>query len=242
VAIVWSTTTGAAAPTLGCAEADGRGTAVRSTVLLSSDFERIFWSMGAPSAAGAASEPSRASSEPRSSQPCREPWECAPRAHRTTDPRGAASATARRPSWGEARSSRVVLTRLSSKQLDDLVNLGRGAPPSARLRVRPQVSRQRRLDAAEQAAIVRAYQRGISMAALATDHGVRRSTISDLLSRCGVARRQQRVIEEAAVRVAIGYYQEGWSLVRIGDRLGFDAETIRRQLMRQGVERRPASR
>ncbi|MGI8682091.1 MAG: hypothetical protein ACR2JO_08170 [Mycobacteriales bacterium] len=73
------------------------------------------------------------------------------------------------------------------------------------------------------------------MAALATDHGVRRSTISDLLSRRAVARRPQRVIEEAAVQLAIRYYQEGWSLFQIGDQLGFDAETIRRQLMRQGV-------
>jgi len=73
------------------------------------------------------------------------------------------------------------------------------------------------------------------MAALATKYAVRRPTISDLLVRSGVVRRQPRTLDMAGTQAAVKLYGDGWSLLQIGDRLGFDAETIRTHLHRLGV-------
>ena len=80
------------------------------------------------------------------------------------------------------------------------------------------------------------------MAALASEYDVRRSTVSELLGRAGVAHRQQRSISVAEVERAVDLYADGWSLQRIGEQLGFDAETIRTHLKRRGVALRPGGR
>jgi hypothetical protein len=35
--------------------------------------------------------------------------------------------------------------------------------------------------------------------------------------------------------------EDGWSLARIGERLGVDGETVRRAFLRSGIETRPRS-
>ena len=135
----------------------------------------------------------------------------------------------------------VVLASTRPKQLEDLVKLCRSCTARSALR-RPQPTRQRRLSPAEQTAVVQAYQAGRSMAALADEYEVRRSTISELLARDGDARRQQRSISAAEVDRAVDLYARGWSLQRVGERLGFDAETIRTHLKRRGAVLRPGGR
>ncbi len=136
----------------------------------------------------------------------------------------------------------VVLTRLPSKHLTALVNAGAAADETAL----PQLTttgpaRARRLSAADQVAVLRAYQAGDSMAALAARFDVRRSTISELLRRSASPMRAERAISDDDVDQAVWLYDQGQSLVRIGERLGYNAETIRKQLKRRGVVMRPAS-
>lgn len=73
------------------------------------------------------------------------------------------------------------------------------------------------------------------MSTLAEQYGVRRGTISHLLKRAGVERREQRAISPQEVDRAVVLHCDGWSLALIGERLGFDAETIRTHLKRRGV-------
>jgi lambda repressor-like predicted transcriptional regulator len=80
-----------------------------------------------------------------------------------------------------------------------------------------------------------AYGSGTSMAALARNYCVKRETISHLLRRSGIPLRQPRVLDKAGSREASKLYDQGWSLARIGDHLGFDPETIRQHLKRHGV-------
>ena len=135
----------------------------------------------------------------------------------------------------------MVLASTRPKQLEDLVKLCRSCTARSSLRG-PQPTRQRRLTPDEQAAVVQAYQAGQSMAALAEEYDVRRSTVSELLARTGVVRRQQRSIDVLAVDRAVNLYARGWALQRIGEQLNFDAETIRTHLKRRGVVPRPGGR
>ncbi len=129
----------------------------------------------------------------------------------------------------------VVLTGLSSKQLRNLVNLGQLHQVAGQARTKRQLTRQRRLLPTEQAAILSAYRAGQTMAALAGEYRVRRSTISQLLYRSSVQPREQRIMDQLAVRAAVQLYGQGLSLARIGDQLSFDTETIRRRLKQHGV-------
>jgi hypothetical protein len=73
------------------------------------------------------------------------------------------------------------------------------------------------------------------MADLAKDHCLQRKSVSALLRRAGVPIRARRLPSEAVIKEAIRLYEQGWSLARIGDRLEFDHQTIRRHLMLRGV-------
>ncbi len=137
----------------------------------------------------------------------------------------------------------VVLTRLPSKHLTALVNVGATSQSVAvpqMVSVEP--ARARRLSAPEQIAVLQAYQAGSSMAALAMEYDARRSTISELLHRSGSPVRAERAISPDEIDEAVRLYAQGLSLVRVGERLGYTAETIRKQLKRCGVVLRPATR
>lgn len=111
-----------------------------------------------------------------------------------------------------------------------------GAHPTSDLP--PLAARQRRLTAEEIVQILLAYRARASIADLAKQHGVRCSTISELLRRSGIPIRVARVLDDAGVHEAARLYQLGWSLARVGTHLGFDAETIRQHLKRHGVQPR----
>ena len=131
----------------------------------------------------------------------------------------------------------MALTRLTSKQLDWFVNLARSVPlaPSAIPPHQPHPKRQRRLDATQRVAVLRAYQAGASMAALARQYRVRRETISSIVRQAGLPVRMPLTISPEQVEIAVRLYDEGWSLERIGQQLKFDNETIRKHLKRCGV-------
>lgn len=137
----------------------------------------------------------------------------------------------------------MVLTRLPSKHLTALVNAGADghnvAPPQV---ASAEPARARRLSAAEQVALLRSYQSGDSRAALAARYDVRRATISELLRRSASPLRAERAISAEEVDEAVRLYAQGKSLLRVGERLGYNAETIRKQLKRRDVVLRPASR
>lgn len=103
-------------------------------------------------------------------------------------------------------------------------------------------ARARRLSAAEQVAVLGAYQAGDSMAALAARYNVRRTRVSELLHRSASPLRAERAISADEVDEAVRLYGQGQSLVRVSERLGYNAETIRKQLKRRGAVLRPASR
>jgi DNA-binding CsgD family transcriptional regulator len=91
------------------------------------------------------------------------------------------------------------------------------------------------VDPAETVDILLAYRAGATMADLAKDHCLQRKSVSALLRRAGVPIRPRRLPSEAVIKEAMRLYEQGWSLARIGDRLEFDHQTIRRHLMLRGV-------
>lgn len=162
----------------------------------------------------------RASEAPRRSS-----WELrvGPQRSRREDP----GREAIRVSW-------VVLTRLSSKQVERLVDIARSVPLGPPRRLAPS-ARQRRLSDAARQSVVDAYQRGESMAALARLHEVRRETISKVIRDAGVLVRTQRAIDQEQIGEAGELYRKGWSLARLAERFGFDGQTIHTHLKRAGV-------
>jgi hypothetical protein len=107
----------------------------------------------------------------------------------------------------------VVLTGLSSKHLSRLVNLSRLVPlayacnPDSEPAVAP--LRWRRLQPDEIVAIMKAYRTGSSMADLAKQHGVIRTTISHTLRNAGIPLRRQRRFGTAEVSEAGRLYKQG---------------------------------
>jgi hypothetical protein len=73
------------------------------------------------------------------------------------------------------------------------------------------------------------------MATIAQQHGVKRAAISHLLKQAAIPIREQRILDQAGLLEAARLYGSGWSLARVGGRLGFDPETIRQHLRRHGV-------
>lgn len=134
----------------------------------------------------------------------------------------------------------VALRRLTSKQVERLVNVGRAVPieVSEPLELAPVSARQRRLSEVDRTAVLQAYQSGVSMAALARTHGVRRETISKIIRDSGVQARSQRAISREQIGEAAALYRAGWSLARLGERYGFDGQTIQTHIKRYGVQMR----
>jgi DNA-binding CsgD family transcriptional regulator len=86
--------------------------------------------------------------------------------------------------------------------------------------------------------ILRAYQSGMPMGAIAKQHDLKRDTVSQLLSRNAVPIRPRPRFGTDALEQATMLYNQGWSLMRISNKLGFNAETIRVHLTQPGVEMR----
>ena len=73
---------------------------------------------------------------------------------------------------------------------------------------------------------------------LAKRFGINPATVHAHLNRAGVPQ-QWRKLDEAQLSEAASLYGYGWSLKRLGERFGADAETVRQALKRHGVRMRP---
>ncbi|WP_295701802.1 transposase [Lapillicoccus sp.] len=98
--------------------------------------------------------------------------------------------------------------------------------------------RQFRFTDSQRLDVARSYEAGATMAALAKQHGVKRETISKLLSRSGVLARQPRSFCQPDLQRAVQLYQDGRSTFKIAEQLGWNQATVYRHLTRLGVRMR----
>jgi hypothetical protein len=74
---------------------------------------------------------------------------------------------------------------------------------------------------------------------LGDQFGINRRTVSIILHRNGVEMRRRGLSLEQ-VDEAVRLYEAGWSLARIGERMGVDATTVLNRLRDRGVKTRDA--
>lgn len=128
-------------------------------------------------------------------------------------------------------------TKETTCQLRDLLEKARSErvsrEPSRIRKLRPP----KELPVEVQQAIVDGYRAGASMKELAREHGVHRTTVRAALDRYGESPRNH-AISSAQVAAASRLYQSGLSLAAVGEKLGFNAQTIATHLRRAGVSLR----
>jgi hypothetical protein len=91
-----------------------------------------------------------------------------------------------------------------------------------------------RLSECQIAALVDAYLAGATVYELATRFNIHRVTVSAHLHRQGITVRRQGLDTEGIAH-AVRLYQDGWSVARIGERLGVDGGTVWTALRTQGI-------
>lgn len=96
----------------------------------------------------------------------------------------------------------------------------------------------RRLGPTEEAALIESYRAGTDMGRVAGKFGIHRTTVSSILRRHQVPLRRQGLSVDQ-VALASRLYVEGLSLVRVAERFGCDAETVRQAFIWAGVRVRP---
>ena len=94
-----------------------------------------------------------------------------------------------------------------------------------------------RLTTAQVAELVDGYQGGQTVYELAARFGIHRVTVSAHLHRNGVTLRRQGLDDEG-VQQAVHLYEHGWSVARIGTRLGVDGGTVWAALTARGLRMR----
>lgn len=91
-----------------------------------------------------------------------------------------------------------------------------------------------RLTASQLQELVNRYRRGETTYELAQHFGVHRHTVSAHLHRSGATMRRQGIDASGSLEAA-RLYSSGWSLARIGERLGVDPKTVSARLKDVGV-------
>jgi lambda repressor-like predicted transcriptional regulator len=94
-----------------------------------------------------------------------------------------------------------------------------------------------RLDDGTRRRIANDYRAGMSPPLIGSRYGISRNSVMDIVAGLGVPRRRPNM-QPQEVAAAVDLYQSGWSLARVGKRLGFDPTTIRNRLLEHGVEMR----
>jgi hypothetical protein len=97
---------------------------------------------------------------------------------------------------------------------------------------------QRRLNIDEVDDLVRRYRAGAKVGELAANFGVHRDTVSEILDRQGVARRQKGLAPELLSEL-IALYRSGSSLATIGAKMSVAPGTVALVLRKAGTPLRP---
>ncbi len=132
-----------------------------------------------------------------------------------------------------ARHSRAASTLGGVRQRVERAGLRRFPEPK-RKRLH---SLEDRLSEETVARIVADYKRGVPSTQLARSLGVGKAGVLGILRDHGVQLRMRPMTDDE-VKEAVGLYEEGWSLARVGRQLGRDHSAIRDALKRSGVPRR----
>lgn len=85
--------------------------------------------------------------------------------------------------------------------------------------------------------LVAAYETGATVYQLADRFKINRRTVSQIIKRRGVETRWKR-LTEGDVNEAERLYTQGWSLARVGERLGVSDDAVRLRLLKRGVQMR----
>lgn len=99
---------------------------------------------------------------------------------------------------------------------------------------RPKPRRARQLDGEQIQRLIEGYLEGATVYELGERFRIERRTVSKILKRHGVSMRMCGMSPEQ-IEKAPRLYQDGWSLARIGEHLGFDDMTVRSRLLERGV-------
>lgn len=114
----------------------------------------------------------------------------------------------------------------------------KSAPDAAvRPKIRTSPRTARRLESQEIDALVWAYSNGATVYELAQEFGIHRSTVSVVLEREGVARRQ-RLLDGDRLLLARDLYTAGNTLAQVGQVLGVSRSTVAHTLKSEGVQLR----
>jgi AraC-like DNA-binding protein len=136
----------------------------------------------------------------------------------------------------------VLLVKLSNpssplkRALAAYRQLDLGGPRQTSALRRP-VSRAVRLTAGQLARLVERYQSGATVYDLAAEFGMHRATVARRLKGAGVTLRLHGPTS-ANIDNMVRLYASGLSLVAVGERLGFTAETVRHYIQARGVQTR----
>lgn len=115
------------------------------------------------------------------------------------------------------------LSRATAERATDTVRVRRRTAP--------------RLTASQVSALVDGYCAGETVYELAARFSIHRATVSAHLHRQGITLRRQGLNAEGIAH-AVRLYQDGWSVARIGHRLGVDATTAWTAIKNQGTRMR----
>ena len=88
--------------------------------------------------------------------------------------------------------------------------------------------------------LIELYQAGKAINDLATEFNIHRTTVMKQVERAGQPPRRGGIFEH--LDEARELYEQGWSLAKVGQHLGFDAETVRQAFRKAGMPRRPRRR
>jgi DNA-directed RNA polymerase specialized sigma24 family protein len=100
---------------------------------------------------------------------------------------------------------------------------------------RHQKQRQVRLSPTQVEDFCRAYLMGMSIKELAKEYGINRNTVHEHLRRQGLPRRHPGITGDQLIE-ARRLYEGGLSLMKVSQKMGCHAETMRQALIRAGVE------
>ena len=135
----------------------------------------------------------------------------------------------------------TVLQHLEMHSCDALVTCCEELEVNEELLTPPPLRTQRHLGSDALAELVQCYRQGVSVDQLIPRYGISRSTVFAHISEAGARPRPVGSSKLSTVDIARAqeFYQACWSLARLGERFGVNAETMRRHLIKAGVTLRP---